>query len=138
MTTIEKTADLTGRILLAAIFLISGVQKVGGYAGTQAYMEGAGVPGALLPVVIALEVLGAIALIVGYRTRIVALLVAAFTLVAAFVFHRAPDQMQQVLFLKNLAISGGLLILAARGAGLWSLDARAAALTAPGDVLRRT
>ncbi len=101
-------------------------------------MEGAGVPGALLPVVIALEVLGAIALIVGYRTRIVALLMAAFTLLAAFLFHRAPDQMQQILFLKNLAIAGGLLILAARGAGLWSLDARAAALTAPGDVLRRT
>jgi putative oxidoreductase len=136
MSTPEKTADLIGRILLSAIFLISGIGKIGGYSGTQAYMEAAGVPGVLLPAVIAVEVLGAIAIVVGYRTRIVALVIALFTIAAAFLFHRAPDQIQQVMFLKNLAITGGFLILVARGAGPWSLDARNTRLSAAGDVLR--
>lgn len=138
MSTIEKTADLIGRILLAAIFLQSGVAKIGGYGGTHAYMESSGVPGALLPAVIVVEVVGALALIVGYRTRLVALALAVFTLLAAVLFHRVPDQMQQIMFMKNLAIAGGMLILTARGAGTWSLDARAAALRAPGDVVRRS
>ena len=137
MSTTDKTADLIGRILLSAIFLMAGIGKVGGYSGTQAYMEAAGVPGILLPAVIALEVLGAIAIIVGFKTRIVALLIALFTIAAALLFHRAPDQIQQALFMKNLAIAGGFLILVARGAGAWSLDARATALSAPGDVLRK-
>jgi putative oxidoreductase len=138
MSTIEKTADLIGRILLAAIFLVSGIGKIGGYAGTQAYMTSMGVPGALLPLVIVVEVVGALALIAGYRTRLVALALAVFTLLAAVLFHRAPDQMQQILFMKNLAIAGGMLILTARGAGTWSLDERAAGLRAPGDVMRRS
>lgn len=138
MTTIEKTADLIGRILLAAIFLESGINKIAGYAGTQAYMDSAGVPGALLPAVIVIEVVGALALIAGYRTRLVALALAAFTLLAALLFHGAPDQMQHIMFMKNLAIAGGMLILTARGAGTWSLDARAAALRAPGDVVHRS
>jgi putative oxidoreductase len=138
MGTIEKTADLIGRILLAAIFLESGINKIGGYAATQGYMESAGVPGALLPAVIVIEVIGALALIVGYRTRIVALALAVFTILAALLFHRAPDQMQHLMLMKNLAIAGGMLILTARGAGAWSLDARAGALRAPGDVLRRS
>jgi putative oxidoreductase len=138
MGTIEKTADLIGRILLAAIFLESGINKIGGYAATQGYMESAGVPGALLPAVIVIEVIGALALIAGYRTRIVALALAVFTILAALLFHRAPDQMQHLMLMKNLAIAGGMLILTARGAAAWSLDARAAALRAPGDVLRRS
>jgi putative oxidoreductase len=138
MGTIEKTADLIGRILLAAIFLESGINKIGGYAATQGYMESAGVPGALLPAVIVIEVIGALALIAGYRTRIVALALAVFTILAALLFHRAPDQMQHLMLMKNLAIAGGMLILTARGAGAWALDARAAALRAPGDVLRRS
>lgn len=137
MSTIEKTADLIGRVLLAAIFLESGINKIGGYAATQGYMESAGVPGALLPAVIVIEVIGALALIAGYRTRIVAFALAVFTILAALLFHRAPDQMQHLMLMKNLAIAGGMLILVARGAGAWSLDARAAALRAPGDVLRR-
>jgi putative oxidoreductase len=138
MSAMEKSADLMGRILLAAIFVDAGVSKIGAYAGTQGYMESAGVPGALLPAVIALEALGGIALILGYRTRIVALALAAFTIVAAFLFHNAPDQMQQAMFMKNLAITGGLLILASRGSGSWSLDARNARLSTPGDVLRNS
>jgi putative oxidoreductase len=137
MNTTEKTADLIGRVLLAAIFLESGINKIAGYAGTQAYMESAGVPGALLPAVIVIEVIGALALIAGYRTRLVALALAVFTLLAAVLFHGTPDQMQHIMFMKNLAIAGGMLILTARGAGAWSLDARVAALRAPGDVLRR-
>jgi putative oxidoreductase len=138
MNTMEKTADIAGRVLLAAMFLLAGLPKIGAYTGTQAYMASAGVPGALLPAVIAIEVLGAVALIVGYRTRLAAFLLAGFTVLAALLFHRAPDQMQQVMFLKNLAIAGGLLILVARGAGPWSLDARNTALAAPGALGRST
>jgi putative oxidoreductase len=132
MNTTQNLADLAGRILLAAMFLIAGIQKVGGYAGTQGYMEAMGVPGALLPLVIALEVGGAIAIILGWHTRLFALLLAGFTLLSALVFHRASgDPMQAILFMKNLAIAGGFLLLVARGPGGWSLDARRNDLTAP-------
>jgi putative oxidoreductase len=131
MSTVEKSAELTGRTLLAGLFLVAGLGKIAGYAGTQAYMQSMGVPGALLPLVIAFEVLGAVAIIVGYRTRIVAFLLAGFTLVAAFIFHGGDDQMQQILFLKNVSIAGAFLVLVARGAGAWSLDARASNRTAP-------
>ena len=137
MKTWENTADLAGRILLAAMFLIAGIGKISGYAGTQGYMESMGVPGALLPLVIALEVLGAIAIIIGYRTRLVALALAGFTLVAGFIFHGSADQMQQIMLLKNLSVAGGFLLLVARGAGEWSLDARRERLTAPGAVHAR-
>ena len=117
-------ADLAGRILISAMFLQAGLAKIGGYAGTQGYMEAMGVPGILLPLVIALEVLGAVAIIVGYRTRLAAVLLAGFTLFAGLLFHWAPgDQVQGLLFMKNVAITGGFLFLAARGAGGWSLDA---------------
>src|SRR4051812_20959235 len=99
MNTLEKTAELAGRTLLASMFLVAGLGKITGLAGTQAYMQSMGVPGALLPLVIALEVLGAIAIIVGYRTRLVALVLAGFTLVAAVIFHGGADQMQQIMFL---------------------------------------
>ncbi len=124
MTTFEKISELTGRVLIASLFLIAGLGKIGGYAGTQAYMQSQGVPGALLPLVIALEVLGAIAIVIGYRTRIVAAALAGFSIVAGFVFHGGADQMQRVLLLKDIAIAGGFLLLVARGAGEWSLDAR--------------
>jgi len=138
MNTFEKSSDLVGRILIAALFLIAGLGKIGGYAGTQAYMQSMGVPGALLPLVIALEVLGAVAIIVGYRTRLVAAALAVFSLVSGFIFHSGADQMQQILLMKNIAIAGGFLFLVARGAGDWSLDARTAARTAPGELLRRS
>jgi putative oxidoreductase len=137
MKTWENTADLAGRILLAAMFLLAGVGKISGYAGTQGYMESMGVPGALLPLVIALEVLGAIAIIVGYRTRLAAFALAGFTLAAGFIFHGSDDQMQQIMLLKNVAVAGGFLLLVARGAGAWSLDARRDRLTAPGTVHAR-
>ncbi|HET9693552.1 MAG TPA: DoxX family protein [Steroidobacteraceae bacterium] len=129
-TTFASVADLAGRVLISAMFLTAGLAKVGGYAGTQAYMAAAGVPGALLPLVIALEVLGAIAIVVGFRTRIVAAGLAVFTVAAAVLFHSGADEMQQLLFMKNLAIAGGFLFLVARGAGDWSFDARRERLTA--------
>jgi putative oxidoreductase len=126
MSNLSNAADLVGRILIAAIFLISGLGKISGYADTQAYIAAHGVPGALLPLVIAAEVLGAVAIMIGYRTRIVAAVLAVFTLAAALLFHNVPgDQTQQLMLLKNVAIAGGFLILFARGAGGWSLDARA-------------
>ena len=137
MNTFEKSADLAGRILLASLFLITGVGKIAGYAGTQAYMASQGVPGALLPLVIALEVGGGLAIVLGLRTRVVAALLAGFSIVAALVFHSGGDMMQQLMLYKNFAIAGGFLVLAARGAGEWSLDARTATRTAPGELLRR-
>ena len=132
MNTTQNLADLAGRILIAAIFLIAGLNKIGGYEGTQAYMAAMGVPGMLLPLVIALEVFGAIAIIVGWRTRLFALLLAGFSIVSAAIFHSAlGDQMQFLLFMKNLAMAGGFLFLVARGAGDWSLDARNDRLSAP-------
>lgn len=131
-TTTQNLADLGGRILLALIFLVAGVQKIGGYAGTQAYMESMGVPGMLLPLVIALEIGGGAAIIAGWHTRLVALLLAGFSVIAAAIFHGAlGDNMQAILFMKNLAIAGGFLLLAARGPGEWALDARSQSLALP-------
>lgn len=127
MNTQQNLADVVGRVMIAAIFLLAGLNKIGGYAGTQGYMEAMGVPGALLPLVIALEVLGAVAIIVGWRTRLVALLLAGFSVVSAVIFHRAlGDPAQFILFMKNIAMAGGFLFLVARGAGEWSFDARRA------------
>ncbi|MGH8528829.1 MAG: DoxX family protein [Nevskiales bacterium] len=123
MNKLEHSAELAGRILLAAIFLLAGLSKITGYEGTQAYMASAGVPGMLLPLVIVLEVGGALALIAGFQTRLAALALAGFSLLTAALFHnKLGDQMQFVLFFKNLAIAGGFLIVAVNGAGAWSLD----------------
>jgi putative oxidoreductase len=125
--TLRSTTELFGRILLMSLFLLSGLGKIGAYAATAGYMASAGVPGALLPLVIAVEVLGSIALILGWRTRVFSLLLAGFTLATAVLFHNNfSDQMQMVMFLKNLSITGAFLMLAANGAGAFSLDARKA------------
>jgi len=117
--------DLSARLLLATIFLLAGISKITGYAGIQAYMNSQGVPGELLPVVIALEIIAPIMLIVGWQTRLAALALAGFTLLSAILFHfNFADQMQSILFMKNLAISGGLLLLYTHGAGNISLDAK--------------
>jgi putative oxidoreductase len=121
----ENAIELAGRILLSVLFVVSGVGKIGAYSGTAAYMASAGVPGALLPIVIALEVLGAVAIVLGWKTRPVAALLAGFTLLSAALFHNNfADQVQSIMFLKNLAIAGGFLLLIARGAGPLSLDRR--------------
>jgi len=125
-TGLSGYSELAGRILIASVFLISGLMKIGFYAATAGYMDAMGVPGALLPVVIAFEVLSATALIVGWKTRLTAFLLAGFTLLSGLVFHsNFADQLQMVMFLKNIAITGGLLLLVANGAGTLSLDRRA-------------
>lgn len=125
MNPIQSLAAPAGRILLSLIFITSGFGKISGYAGTQAYMESAGVPGALLPLVIAVEFLGGIALLLGWRARIVAFLLAGFTLLSALLFHWDPgNQQQHIHFMKNLSIAGGFLMIVALGAGAYSLDAR--------------
>ena len=124
----DKYTNLAGRILLAHIFLLAGLNKITGYSGTQGYMEAMGVPGMLLPLVILLEVGGALALIVGWQTRWAAYALALFSIVSALIFHsNLSDQIQMILFMKNWAMAGGLLVLAANGAGAFSLDQRAKA-----------
>jgi putative oxidoreductase len=122
---IAHISELAGRVLLSAIFLISGLGKIGAYANTQAYMESQGVPGAVLPAVILLEVLAPLLLIAGWQTRLAALALAGFSLASALLFHLQPqDQLQTIMLLKNISMAGGFLIVAAHGAGRFSLDAR--------------
>ena len=121
----RSAAELSGRVFLALLFLISGLGKLGAYSGTAAYMASQGVPAALLPVVIATEVVGAAAIIVGWKTRIAALLLAGFTLLSAFIFHNNfANQVEAIMFMKNLAIAGGFMLLVANGAGPWSVDCK--------------
>ena len=126
-STVKNASELAGRILLSVLFLLSGVGKVGAYAATAAYMSSVGVPGVLLPVVIATEVLGAIAIILGWQTRVAALLLAGYTLLAALIFHtNFADQIEMIMFLKDVSIAGGFLLLAVHGVGPLSLDRRLA------------
>ena len=123
----EKVSQLVARIFLGHIFLLAGVSKIGAYEGTQGYMDAMGVPGMLLPLVILLEVAGGLAVIAGWQTRWTAIVLAGFTIVAAVIFHNNfGDQMQMIMFMKNIAISGGLILLAVHGAGAYSLDKRQA------------
>ena len=125
MNEIQKLGNPVGRVLIAMIFIMAGLNKVGGYAATQGYMESMGVPGMLLPLVILLEVLGGLAIVVGWYTRLASFLLAGFSLIAAVLFHAEfGDQIQMILFMKNIAIAGGLLFLVANGPGAFALDNR--------------
>ena len=123
----NKFIDLASRVLLAQIFLLAGISKISGYGATQGYMAAMGVPGALLPLVILTEVGGGLALVLGFKTRLVAFLLAGFSVVSALIFHaNFADQMQMINFMKNLAMAGGLLLLVRHGADELSLDAKLA------------
>ena len=123
MQTTSQYLNTIGRILLAAIFLISGFSKISGYEATQEYMAYVGVPIVLLPLVIAFEISAALALIVGFKSRTSALALAAFSLLTAILFHNdLDDQTQFIMFLKNAAITGGLLFVAANGPGTLAVD----------------
>jgi putative oxidoreductase len=126
---------LVGRLLLALLFLPAGISKMTGFAGTAGYIASKGLPlpelGAVIAIVV--EIGAGLALIVGWQTRWAAVVLVVFTLAATFIFHNfwamPADQafMQQLMFYKNIAVVGGLLTLAAWGAGALSLDARRAA-----------
>lgn len=125
MDKMKELALLAGRVLLALMFVMAGWSKIGGYADTQGYMEAMGVPGFMLPLVILLELGGGLAIMAGLFTRSLSVLLAGFTLMAAFIFHYQPaDQMQMLMLMKNVSVAGGFLALAAAGAGAFSLDAR--------------
>ena len=132
MGSVQSLALLTGRIMLAAIFVISGYDKVRNFSGTVSYIASKGLPlpeaGAVLAIVVELGF--GLLLILGLKTRWAALVLAAFTLAAAYFFHAfwampdAQKMMQSLMFQKNLAIVGGLLALAVAGAGAFSIDRR--------------
>ena len=118
-------AELLGRILLAAIFVAGGAAKLGDPAAMAGIMQAAGVPPVLALPTGLFEVAAGLALIAGWQTRIVALLLAGFCLVSGLLFHLQPaDRMQMIMFMKNVALTGGFLVLAYQGAGPISLDAR--------------
>ena len=125
MTSLQSLAAPFGRILLSLIFVQSGIGKIAQYAGTQGYMESAGVPGALLPLVIAVELAGGLAVILGWHARLAAFLLAGFSLLSGLLFHgNFADQMQMILFMKNVALAGGFLMIVSHGAGPFSVDGR--------------
>jgi len=127
MDKVQEFAAPLGRLLISFMFVMAGVSKIGGYEGTQGYMEAMGVPGMLLPLVILTEVGLGLAVIVGYKTRIAALGLAGFCILAAILFHaNFSDQMQMIMFMKNIGLAGGFLFLVANGAGAYSLDNRLA------------
>ena len=133
-TSLQNPLALIGRILLALMFVLAGFSKIGGFEGTAGYIASKGLPAAslLAALTIVLELGGGLAIMFGFFTRWSALALAGFTLLASFIFHAfwslPADQqmMQQLMFMKNISVVGGLLMLAAFGAGAISLDARRA------------
>ena len=117
--------EFIGRIFISLIFLIAGVGKIFNYEGTIGYMESFGVPGYLLIPAIIIEILFPLLVIIGYKTKLAAIILALFTLSLAIIFHTDfSNQMQLMSFLKNFAIAGGFLIIFVRGAGKYSIDQR--------------
>lgn len=131
MKSLQNPLSLAGRLLLALLFIPAGFAKLGGFAGTVGYIGSVGLPAPTLAAAFALslEIIGGTALLLGFKTRAVAISLALFTLVASLFFHNfwavpaAQAFVQQLLFFKNIAVAGGLLSVAAWGAGPWSVDA---------------
>jgi len=126
-----KPLALVARILLAAIFISAGFSKVMGFDGVTAYIASKGLPFPMIlaGLTIALEILGGLAIVVGYKARIAGFLLALFSLLAALIFHNfwafPPEQvyLQNIMFMKNLSMAGGLFLLTVFGAGGYSIDA---------------
>jgi putative oxidoreductase len=128
----QNPLTFAARILMSILFLVAGIGKISGFAGTVGYIASKGLPmpelGAVIAIVV--EVAGALALIAGYQTRFAALVMAVFTVVAGVFFHNywampaAQVMVNQIMFMKNLSIAGGLLMMSAFGAGAWSVDAK--------------
>ena len=134
MHSLVKPLTLLARILLAAIFITAGFSKLFGFDGTVAYIASKGLPA---PVVLAalntaLEILGGIAIVIGYKARVAGLLLGGFTILAAFIFHNfwavPADQayIQNIMFMKNLSMAGGLFLLTVFGSGSLSIDSKVA------------
>lgn len=120
---INNAAALAGRILISIIFIMGGAHKLVTYDMTAGYMQKMGVPGILLPLVILTELGGGLLILAGYQTRLVAFLLAGFTILAGLLFHLAVgDPPNMIHFFKNLAIAGGFLAILAGGPGRWSVD----------------
>jgi putative oxidoreductase len=122
-----NAAAAAGRILMSIIFLLSGFQKLSGFSGTAAYMASQGLPAPDLAALIAIvvECIGGLLILIGYRTRVVGLVLAVWCIATALIAHtNFADPNQMVHFLKNLAMAGGFLQLAAFGGGAWSIDFR--------------
>jgi putative oxidoreductase len=137
MKTIVSAAPAIGRVLLAAIFVISGMGKLAAPAATIGYIQSVGLPFATAGLIAAIvvELGGGVALALGYRTRLVAAVLAGFSIVTGLAFHNAiGDQNQFIHLLKNFAMAGGLLQVVAFGAGAFSIDAR---LARGGSAVRR-
>ncbi len=123
MDKLQQFSAPLGRLLLSIIFIFAGIGNLTDYATTQGYMESVGVPGMLLPLVIAFEVLGGIAILLGYKARPIAFLLAGFSIVSAIIFHQFwTNKSQMISFMKNISIAGGFLMIFAHGAGAYSID----------------
>lgn len=134
MNTISNSQTLFARILMSSIFILSGIGKIAAPAATMGYISAMGLPFPAIALggAIAVEVIGGVLLLVGFRTKIVALALAAFTVVTGLIFHTAlADQNQMIHLLKNFAMAGGLLQIATFGAGNWSVDALRAVKLVP-------
>ena len=117
--------DLVGRILISALFLISAYNKIFSIDGSMSWMEGFGIPGFLLYPVIVLEIILPLCIIIGYKARVAASLLAIFCLTTAFIFHLDfTDPMQKISFLKNMGLAGGFLFILVNGTKNWSIDSK--------------
>ena len=115
--------DLTGRIFISSVFLLSGYNKIINYDATVNWMEGFGIPGLLLWPTIILEILLPILIIIGYQIRLSAITLALFSIANAFIFHSDfTNQIQIIAFLKNFGLAGGFLFIAIHGTKDWALD----------------
>ena len=115
--------DLVGRIFISLVFLLSGYNKIFNYDNTIAWMEGFGIPGFLLWPAIVLEILLPIFIIIGYRTKISALILGGFCIATALLFHLDfTNQMQTIALLKNFGLAGGFLFIAVNGPKEWAID----------------
>ena len=123
ITSIINTASAPiGRLLISLMFLMSGLNKIGNYSNTSGWMESMGVSSYLLPLVIILEILAAIAIIISWKTKIAAFLLAGFCIISGLIFHSDfSNQLEIIMFMKNIAIAGGFLFLVVNGPGNFSI-----------------
>ena len=115
--------DLVGRVFISLVFLLSAYNKIFNYEGTVAWMEGYGVPGFLLWPTIILEIILPVLIIIGYKTKVSAIILAIFSIATAFIFHLDfSNQMQVIALLKNLGLAGGFIFIAVNGPKDWAFD----------------